>query len=416
MDGGFGFWVEPAVYCSLPDRVSATHPKELADYKIVSSLRIILNNHGGFLMSLIDTYQRNVQRKGEELQRLTQLKNKEQLKINDLKNKINSASLALSKTKSASTIASKSREIDRFRSQIIVIDKKIADYDKKISSKSKQIFDEEKRLAREQGNENKKKQKESERLRKEALKTSRENERIQKVQLSKLNEIKTTLHEHEGVHENMTASIKKLQSLPEKINVLFLASNPINVQQLRLDEEARSIKEMIRKTKFRDSVLFESRWAVQPMDVLQAINELNPTVVHFSGHGSDSDEIVFQDAEGKAKLISKEAIVQTMMASSNTIRLVFFNTCYSHNQARSVVEHVEAAIGMNTTIGDNAARIFSSQFYSAIGFGVSLGKAFEQAKALLMMEGIKEENTPELFIKEGLDAYELIIVKPTELQ
>ena len=31
------------------------------------------------------------------------------------------------------------------------------------------------------------------------------------------------------------------------------------------------------------------------------------------------------------------------------------------------------------------------------------------------MEGIKEENTPELFVKEGLNADELIIVKPTEL-
>lgn len=345
-------------------------------------------------MSSIDNYQRNIQRKRKELQNLMQLKNREQLKTNALNSKINSTSLALSKTKIVSTAKSKIRDIDRFRSQVLVIDKKIVDYEKKISSKNKQIFDEEKKLVRAQENESKSKQKE---------------------QLSNLNEIKTTLFEHEGVHEKMTASIKTLQNLPEKINVLFLASNPIDVQQLRLDEEARSIKEMIRKTIFRDSVLFESRWAVQPMDVLQAINELNPTVVHFSGHGSDSDEIVFQDAEGKTKLISKEAIVQTMMASSNTIRLVFFNTCYSHNQARSVVEHVEAAIGMNITIGDNAARIFSSQFYSAIGFGISLGKAFEQAKALLMMEGIKEENTPELFIKEGLDAYELIIVKPTEL-
>lgn len=375
----------------------------------------LLNNNGGFLMSQIDTYQRNVQRKGEELQRLRQSRNKEQLKINDLKKKMNSASLALSKSGNVSTIKSKGRDIEKFQSQIVAIDKKVADYDKKIITKNKQIFDEEKKLAKEQNNENKKKQKESERLRKEALKSSKENERIQKIQLSKLNEMNTTLYKHEGVHESMTASIKELQNLPEKINVLFLASNSIDVQQLRLDEEARSIKEMISKTRFRDSVSFESRWAVRPMDVLQAINELDPTVIHFSGHGSDSDEIVFQDAEGKAKLVSKEAIVQTMMASSSDIRLVFFNTCFSNKQAQSVVEYVEASIGMNTSIGDDAARVFSSQFYSAIGFGVSLGKAFEQAKALLMMEGIEEENTPELFVKKGLNADELIIVKPAEL-
>jgi hypothetical protein len=103
-----------------------------------------------------------------------------------------------------------------------------------------------------------------------------------------------------------------------------------------------------------------------------------------------------------------------MMASSEAIRLVFFNTCYSRNQAEAVAEHVEATIGMNTRIGDEAALTFSSQFYSAIGFGLSVDHAFEQAKALLMLEGIAEEDTPELFIHNGLSAKDLIIVNPTE--
>jgi len=148
------------------------------------------------------------------------------------------------------------------------------------------------------------------------------------------------------------------------------------------------------------------------VDVLQAINEYSPAIVHFSGHGSDQDEIVFQDNSGGTKLVSKEAIVQTMMASCESIRLIFFNTCYSHNQAREVVEHVEVAIGMKTSISDDAARLFSSQFYSAIGFGLSVKQAFEQAKALLMMEGIPEESTPELFIHDGIDPHGIVIVKP----
>lgn len=170
---------------------------------------------------------------------------------------------------------------------------------------------------------------------------------------------------------------------------------------------------MIRQSKYRDAVRFESRWALQPIDLLQAINELNPTVVHFSGHGSDNDEIAFQDQNGKMKLVSKEAIVQTMMASSEDIRLVFFNTCYSKNQAEAISEFVDATIGMNTSIGDDAARVFSSQFYSAIGFGHSVDKAFQQAKALVMMEGIDEENTPELFVRGELNANEIILVNPT---
>lgn len=353
-------------------------------------------------MSLLDSYRRNVVRKREEMAKLQREKAKEQAKIANFSVKISSASQALSRASNTSTAKSKQREIERHQKDQAAAEKKVADFDNKIARKNKELSDEQKKVTSEEEKERKKKQ--------------RESEQKARAHQSRMSQISSTLEKHEGLHQSTIATLKEIQELPEKIVVLFLASNPADAQQLRLDEEARSISDMIRKARHRDSVLFESRWAVQPMDVLQAINELNPTIVHFSGHGSDSDEIVFQDANGNAKLVSKEAIVQTMMASSSDIRLVFFNTCYSYNQAESITQHVQAAIGMNTSIGDNAARIFSSQFYSAIGFGLSIKRAFEQAKALVMMEGLKEENTPELFIQEGLDANDLIIVRPEGLE
>lgn len=39
---------------------------------------------------------------------------------------------------------------------------------------------------------------------------------------------------------------------------------------------------MIRKSEHRDSVKLESRWATRTIDILQAINEVDPTIVHFS--------------------------------------------------------------------------------------------------------------------------------------
>lgn len=103
-----------------------------------------------------------------------------------------------------------------------------------------------------------------------------------------------------------------------------------------------------------------------------------------------------------------------MMAASEYIRLVFFNTCFSFTQAEAVVEHVEAAIGMTDSIGDKAAEIFAAQFYSAIGFGLSVKRAFEQAKGALMMKGIPEEDTPELYVREGLNANDIIVVNPNQ--
>lgn len=353
-------------------------------------------------MSVLDSYRRNVARKREEIAKLQHEKAKEQARIANLSGKISSVSQALSRTSNISMAKSKLREIERYQKDQATAEKKVADFERKIALKQKELSDEQKKVSREEEKNSKVKQKEL--------------ERQDKAYQSRMNQIDSKLIRHDGLHQSTIATLKALQDLPEKIVVLFLASNPANAPQLKLDEEARAIGDMIRKAKHRDSVSFESRWAVQPMDILQAINELHPTIVHFSGHGSESDEIVFQDANGNAKHVSKEAIVQTMMASSSDIRLVFFNTCYSYNQAEAVTLHVDAAIGMNTSIGDHAARVFSSQFYSAIGFGLSVKKAFEQAKALVMMEGLKEENTPELFVQNGLDSNELIIVRPRGLE
>ena len=67
--------------------------------------------------------------------------------------------------------------------------------------------------------------------------------------------------------------------------------------RVRLDEEVREITAQIRASDYRDSVDLVSRWAVRPLDVLQALNEDKPHIVHFSGHGSSGTELVFQDDE-----------------------------------------------------------------------------------------------------------------------
>jgi hypothetical protein len=63
---------------------------------------------------------------------------------------------------------------------------------------------------------------------------------------------------------------------------------------------------------------------LRPFDILQAINETNPAVIHFSGHGTDNGELVLEDNNCNSKLVSIEAISQTMATSSDTIKLVFF--------------------------------------------------------------------------------------------
>lgn len=200
-------------------------------------------------------------------------------------------------------------------------------------------------------------------------------------------------------------------SLPEKITVLFFAADPRDLDRLGLDEEIRLIQEKLRASEYRDAVALKSRWAVRPTDLLQALNEEKPHVVHFSGHGSQ-DDIAFMDSEGNTKTVTKEAIAQLMNTMTDNIRIVVFNTCYSSEQAEAVTQYVDIAIGMSTEIDDEAARTFSAQFYSAIGFGRSVRQAFDQAKLALHLDGVADADAPELFVRDGVDPEQVVLVRP----
>lgn len=348
-------------------------------------------------MAQIDTYRSAVLRKKQELAKLNQDLAKEQVKIAPLESKINSASRVISRTKSISMVKTKMAEIERCRKAIADIQKKIGEIQKKIVAKEKEVTTAEKRY-----------QDEDAKMRKKQAEEEKKRVKASELQSQQL---ERRVCENERRQEQMRQDIEELQAVPEVITVLFLAANPISTKVLQLDEEARAIQEKIRMSEYRDSVRFETRWATRTVDILQAINETNPTIVHFSGHGAVSGELVLLNTDGSAKLVSKEAISAAIATASDTIRLVVFNACFSEIQAQSIVGHIESAIGMATSISDEAARVFAAQLYSSIGFGHPIQIAFNQAVALLMLEGIPEEDTPKLYIKDKIDPNELVFVQ-----
>src|SRR5689334_5624535 len=126
----------------------------------------------------------------------------------------------------------------------------------------------------------------------------------------------------------------------QKHTILFLAANPAGTDRLALDQEARAIQVELERSGYRDCFRFETRWAVEPLDLLRELRRLKPTVVQFSGHGQgaagehrsgpDPRDAVgepdrpggepraglfFQARDGRAQLVSTEAIEQTFGAA-----------------------------------------------------------------------------------------------------
>ena len=196
-----------------------------------------------------------------------------------------------------------------------------------------------------------------------------------------------------------------------KIKILFLAANPKSTDPLALDEEIRAIEQKIRATEHRDSLELISKWAVRPDDVIQALNEHKPHVVHFSGHGSEENEILLVGNNGEEKPVTASALRALFSTLKDNVRLVIFNACYARTQAEAVAEVIDCAIGMNKAIGDDAAIVFAGSFYRGLGFGRSLQEAFDQGKVAIMLEGIPEENTPELLVRENVDPTKIVLVE-----
>ena len=162
------------------------------------------------------------------------------------------------------------------------------------------------------------------------------------------------------------------------IKALFLTADPLGTSRLALAEEMRLINEKVYASEHREQIELTEAWAVRPDDLLQALNRYRPQIVHFSGHGSKTGELLLIGSEGFPRPISVQALKAVFKTLKDNIRLVVLNACYSKIQAEAIRQEIECVVGMNDAIGDEAAITFSASFYRALGFGRSIQEAFEQ--------------------------------------
>jgi len=173
------------------------------------------------------------------------------------------------------------------------------------------------------------------------------------------------------------------------MKVLFVAANPLDTTRLSLDEEMRSIAVKVSRTPMRDEVDFVAAWAARPDDLLHAINEHEPSVIHFAGHGQPGGIIMESDGEEGWRLVSTHALSRLMrIASGKNLRVVVLNSCYSFELAKEISEHIPAVVGSRRALGDGQAIAFSSSFYRALCFGVTVREAVEQGCTSILLEGL----------------------------
>lgn len=172
--------------------------------------------------------------------------------------------------------------------------------------------------------------------------------------------------------------------------ILTLAANPDGTSNLKLDLEIRNIQEELERAKYREEFKFERRDAVRWQDLLHAILEVEPRIIHFSGHGTGSQGLIILDDNGHKHLVSTEVLSDLFRQFSGQVECVLLNACYSEAQARAIVQHINYVIGMSEEIRDDAAIAFTKGFYAALGAGKAIAQAFEIGRSSVL----EKENSP----------------------
>ncbi len=148
--------------------------------------------------------------------------------------------------------------------------------------------------------------------------------------------------------------------------------------------------------------------SVRPQDISQAMLDINPQIVHFSGHGNDEGALCVETVTGHTQPISAEALAGLFENFADQLNCVILNACYSAVQAKAIARHIPYVIGMSREVADLAAISFSIGFYQALGAGRSIEQAFNLGVALIRMQGIPDHLIPQMLRQENGAVKELV--------
>ncbi len=191
-----------------------------------------------------------------------------------------------------------------------------------------------------------------------------------------------------------------MNSSDNPIKILFLTADPSDTSRLRLQQECRDIQQRLQLAKQREKFVLEPRLSVRVGDITQALFDVEPQIVHFSGHGTSAGALCFENELGKTQPVEPSALAAAFELFAEQVNCVVLNACYSEAQAKAIVDHIPFVIGMNESISDEAAIKFAVGFYKAVGANRSIDVAYKSGLVELQLASIPEHLTPVLYEKK----------------
>ncbi|MFY1635768.1 CHAT domain-containing protein [Solwaraspora sp. WMMB335] len=191
--------------------------------------------------------------------------------------------------------------------------------------------------------------------------------------------------------------------------ILIMSANPRGTSALRLADEVREISAAVTRAQARDRVAVHTAAALRLDDLQQSLQQHRPALVHFSGHGTESDGLLVNDEFGLRQPVPPQALSRLFGILHDSLRCVVLSACSTYQQARAVAEHVPCVIGMRGAVPDDTAVRFATGFYEAIAFGQSVRAAFELGCNRIELHGHDDAGIPALLSDPGVAEQTFIV-------
>lgn len=156
--------------------------------------------------------------------------------------------------------------------------------------------------------------------------------------------------------------------------LLYIAAAPGHRAPIDSDGELAAIGASLQQSTYGKQI--KKRWPAlraSAQDIALAVEDEQPTLIHFAGHGSDLG------LAAQNRTLGLEDLLAILSEHTARLQLAVLNACNTAELARGLSAHVRVVIGLRGPIREVEAKTFAAALYLMLGTGRTIRAAFEFA-------------------------------------
>jgi len=203
-------------------------------------------------------------------------------------------------------------------------------------------------------------------------------------------------------------------AVPPPLRVLVVISNPTDVAPLDIEQERDIIQQALYNWTNQGLIQLHVLEHAVVAEIGQVMRSFCPHVFHFVGHGQyqhDKAHVILEHKTGIARPVDEQRFREFFLGIPDT-RLAVLNACQTATTSsvrpltglspRILQRNLSAVVAMQYPISDDAALVFSRDFYRSLAQGYPVDAAIAEARKGIFQEvggGTRDWGTPVLYLR-----------------